>query len=117
MTATPDDKPTRSSSRVRAPQVAPVVHGGVRYESLRAPSAEGLPAGVYVSATEVAGGKRLWTAQVWPISIDPRREADVQMVFVRQLALAPSGDRLLVEDERGRKATIELRTGAVHAAP
>lgn len=106
-----DDRPTRSSSRVRAPEVAPVLHGGIRYEQLKAPSAEGLAPGGYLVATEVSGGKRLWTAKLYDIPIDPNREADVQIVFFRSLALV--GKTLVVEDEKSRRYEVSLEDGAV----
>ena len=114
MTAAPD-RPTRSSSRIRAPQVAPVVHQGVRFEALGAASVQGLPPGLYVAATEVASGKRLWTAKLLETVYDPRRETDVQNVFMRSLTLDPAGTALVAEDERGRRWRVELATGAVSA--
>lgn len=112
-----DDRPTRSSSRIRAPEVAAVVHAGVRYEQLKAPSSEGLPPGGYVIATDVASGKRVWTAKVYETAIDPNRETDVQIVFFRSLALSTTGDSLLVEDEKGRKYSVSVRDGAVQPQP
>lgn len=105
--------PSRSSSRVRAPDVAPVVHAGVRYEPLRAASSEGLTPGVYVTATQVADQKRLWTTRVWAIEYDPRREADVQNVFVKSLTLDAAAGVLHVVDEKGRQAQIAIGTGSL----
>ena len=111
------DRPTRSSSRIRAPEVPAVEHAGVRYEQVKAPSSEGLPPGGYVAATEAATGKRRWTARVYETQVDPRREADVQMVFFRSLALAEEGKALVVEDERGRRFRVSTADGAVSAVP
>jgi hypothetical protein len=113
---TPTDRPTRSSSRVRAPQVTPVEHGGVRYEPVLAASSEGLAPGIYVKATETATGKRIWTACLHATAYDANREKDVQNVFLRSLVLDNGGASLAAEDERGRRWHIDLASGAVTEA-
>ena len=113
MTTPSQEPPSRSSSRVRAPTVAAVEYGGVRFEPLGAPSGEGLPPGVYVKASEIASGKRLWTARVWETVYDDRREADVQNVFLRRMTLDSQALELVVEDERGRKSRITIADGKV----
>jgi len=59
---------------------------------IKAPSSEGLPPAGYVIATDIASGKRMWTAKVYETTIDPNREMDVQLVFFRSLALGANGD-------------------------
>lgn len=113
MTQSPSGPPSRSSSRGRAPAVQPVEHAGVRYEPLQAASSEGLPPGVYIKATDVKSGQRLWTTRLWETSFDANREADVQNVFVRSLTLDAPAGLVHVEDEKGRKASIELKDGKV----
>lgn len=110
---TPADRPPRSSSRIRAPQVAPLERSGVRYEPVSAASSEGLAPGIYVKATETATGKRLWTACLHTTVYDPNREKDVQNVFLRALAFDSGVSTLTAEDERGRRWRIELASGAV----
>ncbi len=109
--------PSRSSSRGRGPVVLPVDHAGVRYEPLTAASSEGLPAGVYIKATDVKSGQRLWTTRVWETTFDARREADVQNVLVRSLILDAAAGVLRVEDEKGRKAQVALSDGKARAMP
>ncbi len=116
MTTPPDGPPTRSSSRIRAPEVAPVVHDGIRYEQLKAPSSEGLAPGGYVTATAVASGERLWLATLYETTLDPNKETDVQIVFLRSLRLSSDGLSLLAEDEKGRKYEISTRSGDVTPA-
>lgn len=112
-----NDRPSRSSSRMRAPEVASVEHNGVRYTQLQAPSSEGLPPGGYVVATAIASGKRLWIARLYETAIDPRRETDVQIVFLRSMTLAPAGDALLITDEKNRNYAVQLSDGAVRNLP
>lgn len=111
-----EDRPTRSSSRIRAPVVPAVVRDGVRYEQLMAPSSEGLPSGGYLVATEVASGQRRWIARVYETPIDPHREADVQRVFFRSLKLNQDGTALQVEDERSRRFSVSTADGKVTTA-
>jgi hypothetical protein len=113
MTQPPSGPPSRSSSRGRAPVVPPVEHEGVRYEPLQAASSEGLAPGVYIKATDVKSGQRLWTTRLWETSFDANREADVQNVFVRSLKLDASAGLVRVEDEKGRAALVELKDGKV----
>lgn len=117
MTDASDGRPIRSSSRIRAPEVAPVVHQGIRYEQIKAPSSKGLPPGGYVSATEVATGKRVWLAKVYDTALDSNRETDVQIVFFKSLVLNQGGDALLIEDEKQRKYRVSLADGAVQSVP
>lgn len=117
MTDASDDRPTRSSSRIRAPEIVPITHQGIRYEQLKSPSAEGLSPGGYVTATDMATGKRLWLAKVYETTIDPNRETDVQIVFFKSLALNREGDAVLIEDEKSRKYVVGLKDGKLRSQP
>lgn len=114
MTQSPNGPPSRSSSRGRAPAVSPIEHAGVRYEPLPAASSAGLPAGIYVIASDVKSGQRLWVTQVWQTVIDPNREVDVQNVFIRTLTLDENAGLLRIEDEKGRTAQVDIQDGKLH---
>ncbi len=113
MTQSQNGPPSRSSSRGRAPAVSPIEHAGVRYEPLPAASSEGLPSGIYVTATNVKSGKRVWATRVWESVFDPNREADVQNVFIRTLTLDAVAGLLRVEDEKGRIAQVNIKDGTL----
>jgi len=86
----------------------------VRYEPLPAASSEGLPLGIYVTATDVKSGQRLWATRVWETVIDPDRETDVQNFFIRALTLDAVAGLLRVEDEKGRTAQVDIKGGKLH---
>ncbi|HET6803834.1 MAG TPA: hypothetical protein VFH59_00135 [Frateuria sp.] len=109
-----DQPPQVSGSRGRPPAVAPVVHDGVRYEQLKNLTAEGLPPGGYVVATDVASGKRLWTSRLYASTVDPNIEADVQWTFFKAMRLDAAQGVLVVEDEKGRIYRVDLADGRVH---
>lgn len=111
------ERPPRSSSRMRPPEVPAIERAGVRYEQLRAPSSEGLSPGGYVMATEISSGKRLWLTRLYETSLDPHRETDVQIVFLRNMTLSESGDSLQVVDEKGRSYTLGVSDGLLQKAP
>jgi len=102
MSFPPHQLPVAAPSRGRPPDVAPVVHDGVRYEQLKNLSAEGLPPGGYVGATDVRSGKRLWVKRLYVSRADPGIEADVQWTFFRNMSIDAKRGLLVVEDERGR---------------
>ncbi len=107
------DGPSRSSSRTRPPEVEPISHRGVRYEQLRGAAAQGYePHHGYLVATDEASGQRLWVSKVYAVEIDPNRETDVQVVFFRHMELDPDNQRLLIENERGRRFSVDLRDGS-----
>ena len=111
----PFDQPPRvSGSRGRPPAVAPIDHDGVRYEQLKNLTAEGLPPGGYVVATEIASGKRLWLSRLYESPINPNIEADVQWTFFRSMALDRERGVLVVVDEKGRTYLVDLNDGRVH---
>lgn len=88
--------------------MSPVVHGGVRYEQLKNLSAEGLPPGGYVGATDVRSGKRLWVKRLYASPVDTRIETDVQWTFFRNMSIDAVRGLLVVEDERGRIHRVGL---------
>jgi len=109
-----DQPPIVSSSRGRPPAVSPVVHDGVRYEQVKNLTAEGLPPGGYVMATQVSSGKRLWISRVYESKVDPNIEADVQWTFFKAMSLDAAQGVLVIEDEKGRTYRVDLADGRVH---
>jgi hypothetical protein len=64
-----------------------------------------------VEAWEEKTGKLLWRVQVYEVHYDTHLERDVQDVFVRSLKI--EAGRLLVENERGARFSVDLQSHAV----
>ncbi len=105
-------------SRSIPPQVPAIVHQGVRYEQVMNGIRQGLPhRNGYLSATDVASGQRLWTAQVYEVQYDAALEKDVQDVYFKQMALTPDQQQLSIENEAGKRFLVNLSSHAVTPAP
>lgn len=107
----------KSSSRIPAPKVAPVVTEGVRYQQV----GNGLLAGFeqmggYLAAHDAASGTLLWTLRVYDNRRVPGKEGDVQDVFFKSMVLQGE-DTLLIENERGGRYVVDLKTRTAKNAP
>lgn len=106
----------KSMKREGPDPVDPVVLGAIRYEVPHfAIEVGGKQNGGYVTATDVASGERLWTARIYETVYDPKRERDVQDVFITALDDA-GGGRLDIEDEEGRRYVLDTATRQVTTA-
>jgi hypothetical protein len=95
--------PLSSAKRLPAPNVKPVLSGGVEY------SAHGDDTHAWVAATDVATHKELWTAKVFRIHTHwLKGEEDNQWVFISDLKLKPNA--LFIKDERERCYSLDLNT-------
>lgn len=107
----------KSGSRIPAPTVAPVSRDGVRYEQIK----NGLLAGFeqmggYMAAIDDASGEQLWTLKVYDNRRDPEREGDVQDIFFKSMTLQDDGS-MLIENERGARFIVDLKSRSVDAIP
>jgi hypothetical protein len=94
------------AKRVAPAKVAPVIHQGVRYI---APNDDGHRA--YIEARDVQTNKKLWDLTVFVNRIDPKREEDVQWVFIKALNIRDGA--LIVTSERDKIYRVDLKTKAV----
>lgn len=100
------------AKRAAPAEVAPVVHDGVRYEAPHWANASPCRQnGGCVVATDATTGEARWHTVVYSVVPTPGLETDVQDVFIT--ALTVSDGKLQVEDERGRRFTIDLATRSV----
>ena len=105
-----------SKDRQRAPEVAPVERGGVRYEQasdgrdLGADTADGV-----LAALDAKSGKLLWILTVYRTPIDPKLETDVQWRFFTSMAFDSKG-RLRISNEAGKTFLVDVATRTVTAA-
>ncbi|HEX7689812.1 MAG TPA: hypothetical protein VF453_19050 [Burkholderiaceae bacterium] len=106
------------ASRRAPPEVPPVEHDGVLYEPLASRDVSEVdPQTVYVVARDAATRTPLWWTPLYRIELVPHLERDVQMVFIRSLALSEDGHRLLAENSRGRRFEIDIASHEVHELP
>lgn len=94
------------AKRIPPASVAPVVYQGIRYV---APNDDGRRA--YIEAWDVRTNKKLWDLTVFRNRIDPKREEDVQWVFI--IAMSIRDHMLMVTSERGMTYQIDLQTKAI----
>lgn len=92
-------------------ELAPVVLLGVRYEAPQWTRAEGLPHnGGYLRATDMRTGQQLWIIEIFPPLHDDGLEDDKRDAFITSIVPGSQGSCLLITDERGRRARLDLAT-------
>ena len=93
------------AKRAPVPVVAPITHEGVVYQ------ATGNGETAFIIAKDEKTGKELWKAKVYHVHIDPLKEGDVQMIFIKGMLL--SSKTLVIQDEAGRCYRLDLETQKV----
>ncbi|HEY9024869.1 MAG TPA: hypothetical protein VIP05_11260 [Burkholderiaceae bacterium] len=102
------------SSRPPPPLVAPVLHGGVRYEQdLRSWRFGGTQPGGYLVAVDAASGARLWMLKVYEVALHEAYGVSTPGRYFRSMALVPGREELEIENEAGARFVVELATRAV----
>lgn len=107
------DLPGSGASRVPPPKVDALEWNGIRYE----PAVSGLPLDAtdvsgWMRATAIASGEVLWLVQVYthPDPVDPFLPGGGRnMIPMKRISI--SGDRIEVEDMRGRRFLVDPATG------
>jgi hypothetical protein len=102
------------AKRLAPDPVAPVSFEGRRYEAIDFGKARGLGQnGGYVAAIDEASGREVWVQRIYAIRYDRGREGDKQDVFITGLTLQPAEHALRIENERGERYRLDLRTRKV----
>jgi hypothetical protein len=102
------------AKRLAPDPVAPVSFEGRRYEAIQFGKARGLGQnGGHVAAIDAASGRELWVRRIYAIRYDRGLEGDKQDVFITGLTLLPAAHALLIENERGARYRLDLRTRQV----
>ncbi len=114
---TQDDSrpPPRAAAKRRAPPKVPAVTlNGTRYEQAVLPRDEttGQRTG-WLAAFRGASEELLWRVRVYELAVDPALEGDVQDVYFKTMTATPDGHALLVENERGQRYMVDVRTRTV----
>jgi hypothetical protein len=108
-TANAREEVSMESAKRRVPKVEPVTAGKIRYEALRGARSRGFNQnGGVIAAVDTKTDKELWTLLVYETKYDANEEADVQDVFITRLKLADKGKTLVVENEKGKKFTVDI---------
>lgn len=106
----------KAAKRAGPDEVAPVRLGDTIYEAVHWGLARGLAHnGGYVRAVDAATGRELWVLEVYRVDYDPKREHDVQDIFITTLRPGDSGRTLEATDEDGRRYEIDPATRSVRA--
>lgn len=106
----------KAAKRAGPDDVAPVRLGDTRYEVVHWGLARGLAHnGGYIRAVDAATGRELWVLEVYRVEYEPKRERDVQDVFIETLRAGASGRTLEVIDEDGRHYEIDPAARSVRA--
>jgi 5'-nucleotidase len=114
------DRPaSRIAAKRRAPPAVPAVMlGGVRYQQAPLSDDGGTRQRTgWLDAYRGTSGVRLWHVQVYATKFDPTLESDVQDVFFRTMTPSPDGREILIENERGGRFAVDVRTQAVRSLP
>jgi hypothetical protein len=107
-----------SKKRAGPAAVKPVTRDGIRYEAIVWGKTRGLGQnGGYIAAVEESTGREIWVLRVYEIKYDADMEPDKQDIFITSLLFGSPPDRLLVEDEKGRRYSVDLKTRTVSPAP
>jgi hypothetical protein len=102
--------PQLMAKRVPPPDVRPVVLDGIEY------AAHGDGTHGWITATDVATRRELWTAKVFRIQTHWwKGEEDNQWIFISYLQLEQNG--LHIQDERCRCYLLNLNTRHVNRQP
>jgi hypothetical protein len=102
------------AKRLAPDPVAPVSFEGRRYEAIPFAKARGLGQnGGYVAAIDEASGRELWVQRIYRVSYDRGHEGDKQDVFITGLTVLPTEHALRIENERGARYRLDLRTRRV----
>src|SRR5688572_20930626 len=103
-----------SKKRLAPEPVEAVSFEGRRYEALNFGKSRGLGQnGGHVVAIDEATGRELWVQRIYRIRYDRRLEADKQDVFITGLTLLQAAHALMIENERGARYRLNLRTRQV----
>ena len=96
-------------SRPAPPQVAPVEHGGVRYQQdMDAQRHGGAGRGGYLVAVDPASGQRLWMLKVYDVPDHSAAGVSSPGRYFRRMTLSPDGGQLEIENEAGGVFRVDL---------
>lgn len=90
-----------AAKRGPPPKVPPVVIAGIEYRAPNTYVTEGC-----IEAWDAKSEKMLWRKKVYFTVKNPFGEQDVQWVFIKSMAVGPSGKDLIIVNEAGHRYTV-----------
>jgi hypothetical protein len=106
--------PLSAPSQPSPPHVAPIEHGGVRYEQdvarQRQPDAQ---RGGWLVAIDAASGTQLWSVQLYANPYDAASPVGSPPRWFKHMQLMPGGAGIDIEDDIGTRFTVDLSTHTV----
>ena len=103
-----------TAKRLGSAKVEPVIIGTLRFEAIQWGKERGLAQnGGYIAAYDTRSGNEMWLLKVYDIPYDSALESDVQDVFIVSMSKAFFSGKLNIEDEKGRKYTVDPETRKV----
>ena len=90
-----------AAKRGPRPDVPPVVIAGIEYRAPNTVETEGC-----IEAWDTKSNKMLWRKKVYFTVKIPLLEQDVQWVFIKSMAVGPSGNELIIVNESGHRYTV-----------
>jgi len=107
--AASEGRVTRSKSRVGQPLLPPIVFEGRRYEQIDNAERLGLPQRTgYLAVFDNQTNERITNVKVYDVAFNPDKEADVQDVFFTRMQLDEAARKIVIENERGKRFTVDL---------
>jgi hypothetical protein len=104
---------SKSSSRIPAPKITPIVIGHIRIEQVTNGFTAGLDQmGGYIAAYDTENNKLLWTLKVYENARNLDKEGDVQDVFFKTMTLESDGN-ILIENEKRKRFTVNINDKSV----
>jgi PQQ enzyme repeat len=113
-TAEARDMEGKLAKREGPQDVAPVIIGNTKFVTIHWGKSRGLGQnGGYIAALDATTGAELWILKIYEIKYDPKKEEDVQDVFIESMAKTASGDKLEIRDEEGRTYVVDATSRVV----
>ena len=97
------------AKRLAPKVVSPIVYNGIIYQTVPWRIDNGTSQnGGFITAVNVTTGKVIWLKQVYKTNYNPRREKDVQDVFIKSLELNKNKTHLIIKNGDNQVFNLDL---------
>ncbi|MBI1374891.1 MAG: hypothetical protein GC159_19405 [Phycisphaera sp.] len=98
------------AKRVAPPEVKPVEMDGVIYSAHHGRGDDGKAFVASIEGKPKDGKAQAWRKEIYRIVYNQNLEKDVQEKFITKLTASPNDGKLLIDAERGRQFTLDVKT-------